>query len=160
MATDTIVNHATTFEMTVTEPMRIVFIRDTVALAELKQFFSDSYNELYSFATKHQLAAGKVMAFYDNYSDPITVEAAIEVGSIPNHLPGRILTRIVEGGNVVIAHYTGPYEKMVEPYSQLAEWVKDHNKQPKDLPFEVYLNSPDMVKDSSELRTDIYQLIK
>lgn len=160
MATDTLVNNKATIEMTVMEPMRIVFIRDTVPLAGLKQFFNDSYSELYSFAAKQKLVAGKAMAFYDNYNDPMNVEAAIEVGSIPNHLPGRILTRIVEGGNAVVAHYTGPYENMVEPYSQLAEWIKDNRKVPKGLPFEVYLNSPDQVKDSSQLSTDIYQLIR
>jgi effector-binding domain-containing protein len=142
------------------QPMRIIFIRDTVQMVDLRKFFSESYAELFEFAGKYKLAPGKAMAFYDNYYDLITLEAAVEVDTIPAHLPGRILTRIIDGGEAVVAHYTGPYEEMSEPYGLLAQWLLDNNKKAKGLPFEVYLNNPGMVKDSTQLKTDIYQLTR
>lgn len=160
MTTDTLVNPSIVVDETVVASRRIIFIRDTVPLAGLRQFFTDSYAELFPFAMKYRPGARKAMAFYDNYNDPVSIEAAVEVDTIPGHLPGRILTRIVEGGKAAVIHYTGPYDAMEESYNALARWLKKNNKQPKGMPFEVYLNNPGMVKDSSELRTDIYQLLQ
>jgi len=160
METDTLVSPSIAIDEAVVMSRRIIFIRDTVPLSRLRQFFSDSYAELFPFAIKYRLGANKAMAFYDNYNDPISIEAAVEVDTIPGHLPGRILTRIVEGGKAVVVHYTGPYETMEEPYNALAQWLKKHNKRSKGIPFEVYLNNPGIVKDSSELKTDIYQLLQ
>ncbi len=157
---DTIKSPIMAFEKTVLKPMTIVYISDTVNMTEITNVFKSAYAELFSFIPKNGLVPGKVMAFYYNYNDPIALEAAIEVNKIPGTLSGRIKSRKVEGGDVVIVHYTGPYEEMDTPYNALSKWLKDNNNQAIGLPFEVYLNEPSMVKDKYELKTDIYQLIK
>lgn len=147
-------------EQQVLKTMTIIYIPDTVNMSGLNKVFESAYGELFIFLTKNKILPGKVMAFYHNYSDPIAVEAAVEVGNVPDALTGRIKLRIVEGGNAVVVHYKGPYEEMETPYNALTKWLKDNHKKATGLPFEVYINDPSMVKDKYELKTDIYQLIK
>ena len=147
-------------EQQVLKTMTIIYIPDTVNMSGLNKVFESAYGELFIFLTKNKILPGKVMAFYHNYSDPIAVEAAVEVGNVPDALTGRIKLRIVEGGNAVVVHYTGPYEEMETPYNALTKWLKDNHKKATGLPFEAYINDPSMVKDKYELKTDIYQLIK
>ena len=147
-------------EQQVLKTMPILYIADTVNMSGLNKAFESAYGELFIFLTKNKILPGKVMAFYHNYSDPIAVEAAVEIGNLTDALTGRIKSRIVEGGNAVVVHYTGPYEEMETPYNALTKWLKDNHKKATGLPFEVYINDPSMVKDKYELKTDIYQLIK
>ena len=49
---------------------------------------------------------------------------------------------------------------METPYNEIAKWLKENDKQARELPFEVYLNEPSQVKDKYELKTDVYQLLK
>jgi effector-binding domain-containing protein len=41
-----------------------------------------------------------------------------------------------------------------------SNWLKRNKKQGSGARIEVYLNEPGMVKDKSELLTDVYQLIR
>ncbi len=147
-------------EQLTVKPLKILLIRDTSEMAGLSKVFERDYGELFKFISENGLKPDKVMAFYLNYQDPVTLEAAVEVDRLPERLSGRITSRTIEGGNAVVAHYTGPYEDLPIPYNEIAKWLKDHNKQARDLPFEVYLNEPSQVKDKYGLKTDVYQMLK
>jgi effector-binding domain-containing protein len=159
MSHDTIRQPVITLEKAILKPMNILFVTDSSKIAELGKAFEKGYGELFAFAGANRLQPGKVMAFYHSYTDPVSVEIAIEVDKIPGRLTGRIQSKILSGGEAVIAHYTGPYEQMEIPYNAIMKWLKDNNKQARGLPFESYLNDPATVKDKYELKTDIYQLI-
>lgn len=160
MIQDTVKKPTVILEKVILKPMQILYISDTGNMASLSKVFEKDYGELFNFIGSNGLTPGKVMGFYFSYNDPIVLEVAVEVNKIPAELPGRIRSKIVEGGDAVVAHYTGAYEEMQIPYSQLAQWVTDNNRQANGLPFEVYLNGPADVKDNSELKTDIYQMLK
>lgn len=147
-------------EKVLLEPFNVLMIRDTTGIAALSKVFEADYHEIFSFINKNDLKAGKVMAFYLDYEDPVTLEAGVEVDRIPEHLSGRIESKFVAGGEAVVAHYTGPYEEMEMPYNEIKKWLKENNKEPRDLPFEAYLNDPSQIKDKYELKTDIYQFFK
>ena len=100
------------------------------------------------------------MAFYHSYGLPFFIDVAVEVNRVPDLLPARIKAKYLPGGNAVIARYQGPYEQVGMAYTAIANWLKEHKKEAKEKPFEVYLNDPWEVNDPFELRTDVYQLIR
>ena len=161
MVNDTFKKPTVVLETVFVNPMTVLFISDTAAdMNSISKIFANDYGELFTFINQSGLKPMKVMAFYLSYENPLTLEAAVEIDKLTATLTGRIKSKIVEGGNAVVGHYTGPYEEMEMPYKTIIQWVKDNNKQAKGLPFEVYLNSPDTVKDKYDLKTDIYQLLQ
>lgn len=146
-------------EETTIKPMAIVFIRDTVAMSSLSKIFGTDYAEIFAFISQSGLRPGKTMAFYHNYSDPVSLDVAVEVDQLPVQCKGRIQSRMAEGGSAVVAHYQGPYENMQIPYNAITKWLESNFKQAKGIPFEVYLNDPMTVSDQYELKTDIIQLL-
>lgn len=147
-------------EKVMVKPFKVLYITDTTSMAEISKAIGKDYGELYSFIGQQHLKPGRAMAFYESYSDPITMDVAVEVDHEPAPLSGRIKSRTIEGGEAVVAHYTGPYEEMEGPYNEITKWLRDNNRQPREMPFEVYLNSPSEVKDKTELKTDVYQMLK
>jgi effector-binding domain-containing protein len=160
MLQDAIKKPVVVLEQVVLQPMTVLFISDSTDMAGLSKVISSGYGELFSFINQNGLKSGKVMAFYLSYANPISLQTAVEVDKVPATLTGRIESKVVDGGNAIVAHYTGPYEEMEMPYNAVTKWVKENNRQAKGMPFEVYLNSPDMVKDKYELKTDVYQLLQ
>ncbi|WP_018616616.1 GyrI-like domain-containing protein [Segetibacter koreensis] len=160
MLQDSIKKATVSLEQVVLQPIAVLFIKDTSDTSGLSKVIGSGYAELFAFINQHGLKPGKVMAFYHRYVNPVSLEMAVEVDKLPATFAGRIQSKTVQGGDAVVAHYTGPYEEMEVPYNAITEWVKDNSKQANGPPFEVYLNSPDMVKDKYELKTDVYQLLR
>jgi effector-binding domain-containing protein len=160
MLQDTIKNTNIVLEKARLEPFNVLIIRETTGMAALSKVFEADYGEIFNFIRKNDLKSGRVMAFYLDYEDPVTLEVGVEVDRIPEKLNGRIESKFVAGGEAVVAHYTGPYEEMEIPYNEIKKWLKENNKEPRDLPFEAYLNDPSQIKDKYELKTDIYQFLK
>ncbi|HEY0678851.1 MAG TPA: GyrI-like domain-containing protein [Chitinophagaceae bacterium] len=139
----------------------MLVIPDTANSAEeIGNVLGNAYSELFTFIGLNGLKPEKVMAFYHSYHPPFIFDAGVEINRTPFTLTGRIRARTIEGGHALIAHYQGPYESVDVAYTAIGNWLKEHNKQSKGQPFEVYLNDPAHVKDSSELLTDVYQLIR
>lgn len=160
MFQDTVKRTHITLEQVVLDPINVLYIRDTAAMAGLSKVFEKDYGEIFDFIGENGLKPGRVMAFYLNYKNPITLEAAVEVDRVPASLSGRIRSKVVPGGDAIVAHYTGPYEELEKPYNEIGNWLKEHAHEAREIPFEVYLNGPKDVKDNYELKTDVYQLLK
>ena len=159
MQQDTL-NKSLVLEKVMVKSFKVLYITDTTSMAEISKTIGNAYGELYGFISQHHLRPGRALAFYQSYSDPITMDVAVEIDHEPAPLSGRVKSRTIEGGEAVIAHYTGPYEEMEGPYNEITKWLRDNNRQPREMPFEVYLNSPSEVKDKTELKTDVYQMLK
>ncbi len=148
-------------ETKVLPPMKIVsVIREVFTEEDIGKALNAGYVELCEYINKHRLPSGKVMAFYYTYDMPFIVEAAIEVDSIPPVLDSTIGSREMPGGEVLIAHYKGPYEKAAMAYHAIYKWLEDNHRSAREIPFEVYLNDPITIRNKNDLRTDIYQFIK
>jgi len=160
MLQDTINKSNIVLEKVHLEPLKVLIIRETTGIAALSKVFEVDYEEIFNFARKNDLKVGKIMAFYLDYEDPVTLEAGVEVDRIPENLNGRIESKLVAGGEAIIAHYTGSYEGMKIPYDEIKKWLKENNREAREFPFEVYINDPSQVKDKNELKTDIYQFLK
>lgn len=160
MLQDTIKKTNVVLEKVLSEPFNVLIIRETTGMAALSKVFEADYGEIFNFIRKNDLKSGRVMAFYLDYEDPVTLEVGVEVDRIPGKLNGRIESKFVAGGDAIIAHYTGPYEEMETPYNEIKKWLKDNNREPRGFLFEVYINDPSQVKDKYGLKTDVYQLLK
>ena len=66
----------------------------------------------------------------------------MEVDKAPVQLTGGVQFKNIEGGDAVVMHYKGPYEKIEKAYLQIDDWLKKNNKLKAGPPMEVYLNDP------------------
>lgn len=155
---DTIPKPIVTVQKMVVSPMSVLYIRDSATVSGLSKVFEKAYSELFSFAGSNKLKPLKTIAFYQSYI-PLLLDVALEVDKIPTHLTGRVQSKIVNGGEAIVAHYTGSYEQMEVAYNALTKWLKENNRTAKGLPFESFLNDPASVKNKYELKTDVYQLL-
>jgi effector-binding domain-containing protein len=158
---DTVIPVKVQLEKTTMKDMFILFIADTAKTDEAIQgIFGKDYGELMQCAQQNKLQLLKFMAWYHTTQAPWLMEVAVETNQIPSQVSGRIQSRTQEGGEVIIAHMWGPYDQLGQAYVQLETWLKENNRKAKAAPFEVYINDPAMVKNPSEIQTDIYQLIE
>lgn len=158
MTQDTLTPVKVELEKTSFTDMQVLFIKDTAAATEdIKDVLGKGYGELMQFIQANQLKAVKFIAWYYSMQPPWPVDVAVETDKIPGQLTGRIQSRIQPGGDVIVAHMWGPYEKVEHAYTQIFNWMKRNNRVAKGAAFEVYLNDPASVKNPMEIRTDVYQ---
>jgi effector-binding domain-containing protein len=158
---DTIQRPAISIEETSIKSMMLVVIKDTAANGNpFSKLFAKDYPEIYSFISRNGLKAGKLVTIYYNHQFPMILEVGVEVDNFPGRTEGRIRINKVPEGPAVIAHFKGPYRQLSLAYEAINKWLKDHNRVAYIHPFEVYLNNPGSVKDSFDLRTDVYQLLR
>ena len=151
---------AIVLETIMLQPMTVLYIKDTTAIGKQNKTVQKDFDALFSFISKHALKAGRIMAFYLNFQNPLLLEAAVEIDKLPAELTGNINAKKTEGGLAIIAHYTGPYQKMGIAYNAITSMMDENKKLPKGLPFEVYINDAATIKNKQQLQTDIYQLLK
>ena len=133
--------------------MLVLFIVDTATTTEsIKDVFGKDYGELTQHIQLNKLQPQKFMAWYYSSQPPWPIDVAVETNKIPSQLTGRIQTRTLEGGEVLIAHMWGPYDQAGRAYTEIENWLKENNRKAKANRFEVYLNDPSMVTDPSEIR--------
>ena len=151
---------AIVLETVMLQPMTVLYIKDTTAIGKQNKTVQKDFDALFNFISKHALKAGRIMAFYLNFQNPLLLEAAVEIDKLPAELTGNINAKKTEGGLAIIAHYTGPYQKMGIAYNAITSMMDKNKKLPKGLPFEVYINDAATIKNKQQLQTDIYQLLK
>ena len=140
--------------------MRVLYIKDKAPTTEaIKDILAKGYDELMKYVKGHGLKTTKFMAWYNSMKPPWDIEVAIETESLNAQLSGRILSRIVTGGEVVIAHMRGPYDQVGHAYEMIQNWLKENNHKARGNPFEVYIYDPAKVKTAAEIQTEIYQPI-
>jgi effector-binding domain-containing protein len=148
-------------EQTAITDMKILFITDTaITTSNIKDVWGKGYEEIMLFIHQNGLEPKKFLAWYKTYQQPWLMDVAAEVNEIPQELSGRIHSKVIPGGEVVIAHMWGPYNQVGKAYSAIEQWLKTNNRKAKSAPFEVYVNDPNTVKSPAEIQTDIYQPIE
>lgn len=158
MAQDTLTPVKVELEKTSFKDMPVLFIKDTASTTEaVKDVLGRGYGELAQFIQSNHLMPAKFMAWYYAIQPPWPIDIAVETDRLPEHLSGRIQSRILPSSEVVIAHVWGPYDQVSQAYIEIEKWMKEYKRKAKGAPFEVYLNDPATVKSPSEIRTDVYQ---
>lgn len=148
-------------EKIVMGPLTVLAIADTaVTVADIGRLLNRDYEELFVYIGREGLVPGRVMVFYHSAGEPFAMDVAVEVNRVPDRLTGRIEVKRIEKGEAIVAHYQGPYESIHIAYESISAWLRENEKDPRGYPFETYLNDPSSVKDTYELRTDLYQPVQ
>ncbi len=85
---------------------------------------------------------GAPIAWYKTTKAPFFFEAGLQVNKVPAKPAKGVQVRELAGGNVVVAHFFGPYNLMTQGYDAIKEWIKVNKKVQAGAPFEIYITDP------------------
>lgn len=127
-------------------PKRIViFSKDSAKTYErIGMKLAKNYgSRLAETMTKNNLKmTGAPLAWYKTTKAPFFFEAGLQVNKKPSKLAKGVQVRELAAGNVVVAHFYGPYNLMSQGYDAIKEWIKVNKKELAGAPFEIYITDP------------------
>ncbi|MFA5312935.1 MAG: GyrI-like domain-containing protein [Methanomassiliicoccales archaeon] len=138
-------------------PINGMSVRGVVAFENIAKSVGESYGDVIGYMMRNGIQPnGPPFAFYHSYDDRSTdMEAGFPCAEVMEG-EGRVKAMTLPGGKVVAAMHIGPYDKLAESYNEMLRWMSENSLKPRTEMWEVYLNSPDEVKDPSQLVTEIY----
>lgn len=132
--------------------------RATMPFDKLTDFFKESYGAIYSACAQHQVQLTEPPgAIYYNIDEAGGKTDLAAVVPVPGHLPfidGFEYVVVPASKAVTITHY-GVYDKMAETYAVIGKYMEEHKLKQKWM-IEEYLSDPDIEKDPTTWKTNIY----
>jgi effector-binding domain-containing protein len=106
--------------------------------------------------------AGAPMALYEDPQDGIfKFEAGMPVDKKPSKpLPANMYYIELPEQEAAIAHFSGPYDKTMEAYKALENFMAEKGKGPGGKPMESYVSDPAEAKTPLDIKTDIIWPVK
>ncbi len=145
----------TDFEIVNTKETPAIAIRDNVKATEIPAAMGRMFGELFPHLGKDVQCAGPPFALYFSWEGELI---DLEVGF-------PITGKGIEAGNVktvklpavraAMAMHIGPYDRLMDTYNLMLEWMKANGHTPASYMWEEYLNSPDEVPPE-KLMTRMY----
>lgn len=132
-------------KVVMTMPQQAIAIRERVKTGDIPQAFGRMFRELMPVIQKEVRCVGPPFAFYHSWSDE---ETDMEVGfpiAGEGVTKGAIRPFQLPAVTAVTAMHVGPYDRLMETYNEMLEWMKANGKRPAGYMWEEYLNSPDDV---------------
>jgi effector-binding domain-containing protein len=116
--------------------------------------------KLAEYIKKNNLrTTGAPMAWYKKEKAPYFFEAGIPINKKGAKPLTGVEVRELGAGNIVMAHFYGPFELLPQGYDAIKEWMKDNHKIAAGPPYEVYVTDPVDKKgkpvDPYKVQTDI-----
>jgi effector-binding domain-containing protein len=143
-------------EIRIIERQPAAVVTFTCPAGTVAQQLGSAYGEiggyLHDAGLEHEDA--EVYARFLSLGPDLTVEAGFTVPQ-PVEGRGRVVPGELPGGEVAVAHHTGPYSELPQVGAKLREWVLDRGREMAGPPWEVYLNDPQLVP-ASELETEVF----
>lgn len=140
---------------------QILSIRKNIEMKNIGTEMGIMYGELMSFIGKSNFQmAGVPVAIYHVWSDSINdVECGIPVSGV---VTGNDKIKVSETytGKVVTALHIGPYDKVVNTWVEIDNYLKSNNLEISGAPWEEYITDPATEPDSTKWQTKIYQPVK
>lgn len=159
-----------------TQKPPIINIIDTLAVAKTVLCMKDSaasiervgmklgiiYGEKLGkcLADNKMTMAGPPMAWYKTQKPPFFFEAGVPVSKKPGKLPAGVFVKEIPAGNVIIARFFGPYDKLGMAYETVAERLKASKTATTAPPYEIYIGDPGVQKDPYKVQTDVVFPVK
>lgn len=116
-----------------------------------------AYGELMAFLGKKEIKpTGSPIAIYHKFSqDTIEMESAFPIVE-ECEVEGRLNITEISAGTVAMTTHWGDYNLLEKTYELIEIWLKENNKTVVGSPWEIYVNDPQMEKDTNKWQTDIY----
>ncbi len=151
------------FVDTVMVKRTILYMKDSAATMDrigmkLGGIYAD---KLAKFMKANKISAtGAPMAWYQTDKAPYFFEAGMPVEKAPAKLAPGILAKELPAGNVMVAHFFGPYELMRTAYEAAKARMAERKMTATGAPFEIYIGDPVVQKDPYKVQTDIVFPVK
>lgn len=131
-------------------------VRSVVPLGEMPDFFGQAYGQIFAKLERDQIApAGMPFGRYRGMpTETVDVEAGVPI-SMPVSSEGAVAAGVLPATRAVEALHVGPYDTLVETYSEMAEWMTEQGLQPSDDMWEFYLTDPSEEPDSAKWQTKV-----
>jgi len=147
----------------ITWPEKTFIIRrTTMPFDKLSDFFKESYGIIYgALAGKGIQPAEMPCAFYYSINEikkETELAAAVPVSADTPEIPGCEKVTFPPS-KLITTTYIGPYEGMGIPYGAMEKYLAE-NKLRKGLVIEEYFSDPEVEKDTSKWKTNIYFMVE
>ncbi|MCB0401826.1 MAG: SRPBCC family protein [Flavobacteriales bacterium] len=133
-------------------------IRDTANQMEMTNIHGKLYTEIGTFMDDKGIEmADAPIVIYHFWSDSvIDIEAGIPVKDSIAVEHSRIHLGNIRAGNVVTAIHYGPYERLVETYDGINEWMRKNKVTVIGPPWEQYVTDPVTESNPEKWQTAIF----
>jgi effector-binding domain-containing protein len=139
------------------EPQPTAVVRATIPVSQIPAFLGRAYVEVMQALRVHGIApAGPPFAYYLGMpTATVEMEAGFPVAT-PCGEYGDVVPSELPGGSIASTMHVGPYERMVETYNALMQWMTEHELAPGQSMWEIYLSDPRQEPDSSKWETQVF----
>ena len=138
-------------------PQPTAVVRSTVAVSDIPKFLGHAYDAVILVLAGHGITpVGAPFAYYLGApTTTVEIEAGFPV-AVPCAPDGEVVPSVLPGGTVATGMHVGPYERMVETYTQLTTWITAQGCVPGAGMWELYLSDPQQEPDPTKWRTQIF----
>jgi AraC family transcriptional regulator len=132
-------------ELTNTKEQPTVTIREKVKVGEIPQTMGRMFGDIYGTLMGKAQLTGPAFVYYHSWSnDEVDMECGFYV--VGDFKPfGKFRAFTLPAVKAVVATHVGPYDKLVDSYTKMQEWMKNKGLVPAEQMWELYLNGPDEV---------------
>lgn len=132
-------------ELTTTEAQAAVTIREKVKMNEIPQAMGRLFGELASLMKEGVQMTGPPFVYYHSWSEEaIDVECGFPIAG-EFKARGRFKPFTLPSVKAVVTTHVGPYDRLVESYTKMEQWMRANGHTPADYMWEYYLNEPGTV---------------
>ncbi len=140
---------------------QVLGIRRKTDLSRISSDIGAMYHELFAYLGRRgiQPMGPPYSEYFDVGVSEIDMECGVPVppGSVGE---GNIEARVVPGGLVLRAVHKGPYDRLVDTYTKIDAWMREHGYVYSGCAREVYHSDPIGEPDQSKWVTEILWPVK
>jgi effector-binding domain-containing protein len=134
----------------------VAVLREEVPMTELTEFFARAFGTVAAaLPAQHRRIVGPPFAKYHGTPGAtVDVAAGFPVDS-PVAAGGEVRPDTLPAGRVYEAVHIGPYDKLEQTYSEIAERMAADDERPAEVMWEYYLSGPEEQPDPTQWRTRV-----
>ncbi len=125
------------------EPQHTAVVRAKCRWDQIAETLGGIFGEVWSQISAAGAApTGGAFGRYTPEGADVIIEAGFTVAA-PMTPGGRVVQGELPGGEAAVCLHVGPYEEVAAVYEAVQAWMREHQRQPRGAPWEVYLTPPE-----------------
>lgn len=140
------------------EKQWILSLRDTINQLEMSNIHGKMFAQISKFMNENEIKITDApIVIYHFWSDSIIdIEAGIPTIDSIEVKDTNIQLNQIAAGNVVTAIHYGPYERLIETYNGINEWMRKNEVVVTGPPWEKYITDPSIEPNPEKWQTAIF----